>query len=111
MAEKTALQEKAQRTRKKMDQANRLIMSLEDNKIRWIQNANEFKQMKSKLVGDVAKSCAFVSYCGPFNSEFRTKLFDEYFQTDLLTRGIPASPDLELTKFLVDDATVGEWNL
>jgi dynein heavy chain, axonemal len=26
-------------------------------------------------------------------------------------RGIPVSSDLELTKFLVDDATVGEWNL
>lgn len=28
-----------------------------------------------------------------------------------MKRGIPTTPDLELTKFLVDDATVGEWNL
>ena len=28
-----------------------------------------------------------------------------------MNRGIPTSQDLELTKFLVDDATVGEWNL
>ena len=62
-------------------------------------------------MGDVAKACAFVSYCGPFNSEFRTKLLDEYFHTDLVTRNIPVSVDMELTKFLVDDATVGEWNL
>ena len=74
-------------------------------------NANEFKSLKQRLVGDVAKACAFVSYCGPFNSEFRTKLIDEYFQTDLVTRNIPTTPDMELTKFLVDDATVGEWNL
>lgn len=111
MAEKNALQEKAARTRKKMDQANRLINSLQDNKERWIQNANEFKNFKQKLVGDVAKACAFVSYCGPFNSEFRSKLLDEYFHEDLIKRGIPTSADLELTKFLVDDATVGEWNL
>ena len=69
MAEKNALLEKANKTRKKMDQANRLINSLGDNKDRWIQNANEFKSLKQKLVGDVAKACAFVSYCGPFNSE------------------------------------------
>lgn len=111
MAEKNALMEKASRTRKKMDQANRLINSLQDNKERWIQNANEFKSSKQRLVGDVAKACAFVSYCGPFNSEFRTKLLDEYFHQDLTNRGIPTSHDLELTKFLVDDATVGEWNL
>jgi len=62
-------------------------------------------------VGDVAKACAFVSYCGPFNSEFRNKLLDEYFHTDLLAKEIPVSEDLQLTQFLVDAATVGEWNL
>lgn len=111
MAEKNALQEKAARTRKKMDQANRLINSLQDNKERWIQNINEYKTQKKKLAGDVAKACAFVSYCGPFNAEFRGKLLDEYFHDDLTKRGIPVSQDLELTKFLVDDATVGEWSL
>mmetsp|Transcript_44091 Transcript_44091/g.42754 ORF Transcript_44091/g.42754 Transcript_44091/m.42754 type:complete len:333 (+) Transcript_44091:1414-2412(+) len=94
-----------------MNQANKLIMSLQDNKERWIQNANEFKSLKQRLVGDVAKACAFVSYCGPFNSEFRSKLLDQYFHEDLTKRNIPTSGDLELTKFLVDDATVGEWNL
>ena len=71
MAEKTRLAESAAKTRKKMDQANRLITSLQANKVRWVQNANEFKSLKLRLVGDVAKACAFVSYCGPFNSEFR----------------------------------------
>jgi dynein heavy chain len=111
MSEKNALQERAAKTRKKMDQANRLINSLQDNKERWIMNANEFKSLKQRLVGDVAKACAFVSYCGPFNSEFRTKLLEDYFHNDLMTRGIPTSADMALTQFLVDDATVGEWNL
>ena len=64
-----------------------------------------------KLVGDVAKACAFVSYCGPFNSEYRKILFDDYFHKDLTEKAIPVSSDMELTKFLVDPATVGEWNL
>jgi dynein heavy chain len=34
--EKMDLEESAAKTRKKMDQANRLITSLEDNKVRWI---------------------------------------------------------------------------
>jgi dynein heavy chain len=84
MSKKTMLQEKAAKTRKKMDQANRLINSLQDNKDRWIQNANEFKSLKMRLTGDVAKACAFVSYCGPFNSEFRAKLLDEYFHNDII---------------------------
>jgi dynein heavy chain len=64
-----------------------------------------------RLVGDVAKACAFVSYCGPFNSDFRTKLLDEYFHSDLIEKEIPVSEDLQLTQFLVDQATIGEWNL
>jgi len=62
-------------------------------------------------VGDVAKACAFVSYCGPFNADFRAKLLDEYFHGDLIAKAIPVSEDLQLTEFLVDAATVGEWNL
>mmetsp|Transcript_34956 Transcript_34956/g.25438 ORF Transcript_34956/g.25438 Transcript_34956/m.25438 type:complete len:963 (+) Transcript_34956:351-3239(+) len=111
MEEKQALVERAQRTRKKMDQANRLILSLQDNKLRWIESSNQFTTRKQRLVGDVAKACAFVSYCGPFNSDYRSKLINDAFNRDLLERNIPVHPDLVLTDFLVDHATVGEWNL
>jgi dynein heavy chain len=76
-----------------------------------MRSAAEFKSLKQRLVGDVAKACAFVSYCGPFNSEFRGKLLDEYFHVDLIEKEIPVSEDLKLTEFLVDAATVGQWNL
>jgi dynein heavy chain len=52
-----------------------------------------------------------VSYCGPFNSEFRDKLIEEYFHNDIMARSMPVSEELSLTSFLVDQATVGEWNL
>jgi dynein heavy chain, axonemal len=94
-----------------MDQANKLINSLADNKVRWIQNSNEFKATKMRLVGNVAKACAFVSYCGPFNAEFRNILTDQYFMSDLNARGVPASEEFNISEFLVDQVTVGEWNL
>jgi dynein heavy chain len=111
MAEKQALQDKAAKTKRKMDQANRLINGLKDERKRWEIDANNFASLKSRLVGDVAKAAAFVSYCGPFNAEFRQILLDEYFYNDLLEKEIPCSGDLALTSFLVDPATVGEWNL
>jgi dynein heavy chain len=111
VANKEALAEAAAKTRKKMEQANRLINSLQDNKGRWINSRDQFKATKMQLIGDVAKACAFVSYCGPFNSPFRLKLINEYFGKDLTSRGIPLTPDLEMTNFLVNQSTVGEWNL
>ena len=111
MAEKQALQDRAAKTRRKMDQANRLINGLKDERKRWEHDANNFASLKSRLVGDVAMACAFVSYCGPFNAEFRNILLEDYFHNDLNEKSIPCSEDLALTSFLVDDATVGEWNL
>jgi dynein heavy chain len=105
------LQDKAMKTKRKMDQASRLISSLDDNKVRWEKNAENFKKEKKALVGDVAKACAFVSYCGPFNAEFRRKLLNDYFHSDLVSREIPRTEDLQLTDFLVDPATLGSWSL
>ena len=111
MASKNALQEQAQKTKRKMDQANKLINSLADNKVRWTANSAAFKATKMRLVGNVARACAFVSYCGPFNAEFRGILTDQYFMNDLSSRGIPASDDFNISEFLVDQVTVGTWNL
>jgi len=111
ISEKNAIQEQANRTRKKMEQANRLLTGLSDERLRWTDDAANFADRKRRLVGDVAVSCAFVSYCGPFNSEFRKLLFIDYFSNDCIKREIPLTDNLELTKFLVDQGTVGEWNL
>ena len=110
-ADARALEEKAIATKRKMDQANKLINGLEGNKSRWIHDADNFKTLKLNLVGDVAKACAFVSYCGPFNSEFREKLLEEYFHNDLNERNIPVSQNLDLINFLVSQSQIGEWNL
>ena len=111
MDEKQQLQDRAAKTRRKMDQTNRLINGLKDERKCWEHDANNFASLKSRLVGDVAKAWAFVSYCELFNAEFRQILLEEYFHKDLIERSIPCSEDLALTSFLVDDATVGEWNL
>lgn len=109
MAKKDALAADAAATRKKMDQATRLINSLGDNRVRWEETSRAFNQQKTELVGNVAKACAFVSYCGPFNSEFRNKLTLDYFQNDLEKKGIPAKQKLMLTEFLVSQSQVGDW--
>jgi dynein heavy chain len=49
-----------------------LIGSLSDEKDRWGKGASEIAEQKRRLVGNVSLSTSFISYCGPFNSEFRT---------------------------------------
>ena len=109
--EKNALEDRARKTKKKMDQARKLIESLTDEKERWAKGRDEISEQKRRLVGNVSMACAFISYCGPFNAEFRTLLVNESFIADMKRKQIPCTPNLDLTKFLVDDATIGEWNL
>ena len=59
----------------------------------------------------MAKACAFVSYCGPFNSEFRAKLLDESFHADIEEKQIPVSGDMQVTSFFVDHTILGQWAL
>jgi len=99
------------KTKKKIKTAKDLISSLFGEKERWGVGLNSINEDKRKLVGNSSLSTAFVSYCGPFNAEFRTLLKDEYFISDMRKRGVPLKNDLELTQFLVSEAEVGEWNL
>ena len=63
-----------------------------------------------RLVGDVLLASGFLSYCGPFNQDFRGILLDAW-KKELRNRKIPFSVKLNLTEMLVDSATIGEWNL
>ena len=74
MAEKQALQDDADATQKRADAANALLAGLAGEKARWTVQLGEFADTIKRLVGDVALACSFISYCGPYNQEFRTLL-------------------------------------
>eukprot|EP00462_Mataza_sp_D1_P007532 CAMPEP_0175123998 /NCGR_PEP_ID=MMETSP0087-20121206/2542_1 /TAXON_ID=136419 /ORGANISM="Unknown Unknown, Strain D1" /LENGTH=4569 /DNA_ID=CAMNT_0016405727 /DNA_START=105 /DNA_END=13811 /DNA_ORIENTATION=+ len=110
MDEKSRLEAKAKETKDKMVAANNLIGSLGGEKVRWSADAASFAEGKKRLVGDCALACAFVSYLGPFNNAFRKELLQNRFYKDCMDKHIPVSKNMDVTKFLVDDATIAEWN-
>ena len=58
-----------------------------------------------RLVGDVLLTTAFLSYSGPFNQEYRTKMMAAW-RAMLQGRHIPFTDTLDVTSWLVDNATV-----
>jgi len=110
MGEKQKTEDAANQTKDKMDAANKLIQGLGGEKIRWTAQSKEFSNVMKKLVGDVSRGCAFLSYCGPFNAPFRQILLDTY-KDDQIDRGIPFSDDFAVIDFLTDESTIGGWNL
>ncbi|SCU69962.1 Cytoplasmic dynein 2 heavy chain (DYNC2H1), putative [Trypanosoma equiperdum] len=110
-AKKQALEDDATRTKQRMDSANGLIDALSGERERWTQQSNDFKSLIERLVGDVALSCAFISYCGPFNSEFRHQLLYKNFYVKCKDLKIPVTSDINVVKFLVDETTIADWQL
>ncbi len=110
MREKQTLLDDAETCRRKMLAASALIGGLGGEKERWTQQSKEFQEQIGRLVGDVLLATGFLSYSGPFNQEFRSHLMQGW-ESELKKRQIPFSSDLNVTAMLVDNATIGEWNL
>merc|ERR1711968_99062 len=111
MAEKRRIEEGAQALARKMNQAAELIGGLSGEQKRWTEDSNNFSHLKTRLVGDCAVACAFISYCGPFNQDFRRYLVQDKFYHDCRSRNVPATKDIDIISFLVDVGTIGDWNM
>eukprot|EP00002_Diphylleia_rotans_P003858 TRINITY_DN1273_c0_g1_i13.p1 TRINITY_DN1273_c0_g1~~TRINITY_DN1273_c0_g1_i13.p1 ORF type:complete len:1331 (-),score=331.88 TRINITY_DN1273_c0_g1_i13:251-3709(-) len=102
--------DEADSCKRRITAATALIGALSGEKERWTKQSKEFQETINRLVGDAAIAAAFMSYSGPFNQEFRSRLADAWF--DDLRRGkIPFTESLNVIRFLVHENTVGEWNL
>ncbi|NWH23550.1 DYH8 protein, partial [Grus americana] len=111
MKEKMDLLNDAETCRRKMQAASALIDGLSGEKVRWTQQSKEFKSQISRLVGDVLLCTGFLSYCGPFNQNFRKLLLKDLWEAEIRAHKIPFSENLNLISMLVDPPTISEWNL
>uniref|UniRef100_A0A8C3TQI8 Dynein axonemal heavy chain 8 n=1 Tax=Catharus ustulatus TaxID=91951 RepID=A0A8C3TQI8_CATUS len=111
MKEKMDLENDAESCKRKMQAASALIDGLSGEKVRWTQQSKEFKSQIKRLVGDILLCTGFLSYCGPFNQDFRNLLIKDLWEAELRAHKIPFSDDLNLISMLVDQPTISEWNL
>lgn len=110
VGDKQRLMDAANVCLRKMTAATALINGLQGEKHRWTQQSKDFKVQLGKLVGDVVLATGFLSYCGPYNQEFRSNLLKTWM-TILKTKSIPYTNNLNIINMLVESATVSEWNL
>merc|ERR1719265_1227179 len=107
---KNALEANMLAAKRKMDSANKLLGGLAGENARWKEDSKNFATRRERLVGDVSMAAGFVSYCGPFNAEFREKVNNEFLQATGKYQ-VPSNDRVKIIEFLVDNATIGEWAL
>ncbi|EFN74803.1 Dynein heavy chain 8, axonemal [Camponotus floridanus] len=110
MQERQKIIEQAAVCQAKIDTATAMIEGLSGERIRWTEQVAVFKSETERLVGDVLVLTGFLSYCGPFNQEFRVLLQRKWFDF-IQDRKIPISVTINIVNTLTDTATIGDWSL
>lgn len=89
--------------------ANRLVNGLADEKIRWEENVKNLGVEKMTMIGDALVSAAFVSYIGPFSSEFRYDLWRDSWLVDIAQRGLPCTAGIDPLTVLSTPTDQAKW--
>ena len=106
----TALQDKAESLSTKLRRADNLVSGLAGEGERWELSIERFTTDLEHLAGDCLIAAAFISYCGPFDAEYRQRMTGLWF-ANVVGANIPMTKGLSVAGFLSDDATVQDWNV
>jgi dynein heavy chain len=76
MAEKAETERVIKQSEDRMRRANKLVVQLADEGVRWKEDVEKMSHQIKKLVGNVFLSCACISYFGAFTGDYRKQLTD-----------------------------------
>jgi dynein heavy chain len=72
--QKQQLEDEMEDCKKKLVRADKMIIGLQDNKVRWTETVEELKFKQGMIVGDCLVASGMVSYAGPFSAAYREAL-------------------------------------
>ncbi|KAG7190743.1 hypothetical protein KM043_006815 [Ampulex compressa] len=108
--EKEDLIKLAELLKLKLERAAMLVDGLSGERIRWQNTVEALTIDFDWLPGDCLISTAFVSYLGPFVSNYREELITAWVK-EVRKKEIPTSPNPDVKEFLTDPAVIREWNI
>ncbi|KAB0795300.1 hypothetical protein PPYR_12139 [Photinus pyralis] len=110
LLQKEELNRKAEMLRLKLERAAMLVSNLAGERERWYTTVCTLDGQFADLPGDCLLATAFVSYLGPFVSQYRESLVD-FWKQQVLELEIPFDEEFNVIKFLIDPTTIREWNI
>lgn len=108
--EKERLENEMDRCNKRMGRAEKLVVLLADEGVRWKQTVENISTEIEQLVGNVFLSCACISYTGAFTGVYRQRMVSKWVE-QCLAKNIPTSDDFSLIKIMGDPVVIRGWNI
>ncbi|XP_053575482.1 dynein axonemal heavy chain 2 [Bombina bombina] len=110
LAQKETLRSEAELMELKLQRAGTLVTGLAGEKSRWEETVKGLEENLGFLVGDCLLASAYLSYMGPFLSNYREAILSIWIK-EIKEMFVPCSPHFSLFTFLSSPTTVREWNL
>jgi len=107
--EKEQFRQSALELKIRLERADKLVFSLATSKERWGTRKRQLEEQYENLVGDAVLSSAFLSYAGPFPSEYRDDLYNK-MMIPTIKGQIPFNRKYEFTEFMVKATEIQAWN-
>ncbi|XP_069015317.1 dynein axonemal heavy chain 2 [Embiotoca jacksoni] len=110
LAMKENLKKKSAEMEVKLDRADKLVTGLAGERIRWEERVTGLEENMGYLVGDCLLSASFLSYMGPFLSNYRDELLAIWMK-EVRDLEIPCTPGFSFAVFMSKPTVVRDWNI
>nr|XP_019958870.1 PREDICTED: dynein heavy chain 2, axonemal [Paralichthys olivaceus] len=110
LATKESLRKKSDEMEVKLDRADKLVTGLAGERVRWEERVAGLEESMGYLVGDCLLGASFLSYMGPFLSNYRDELLTIWIK-EVKDAEIPCSPGFSFGVFLSKPTAVRDWNI
>eukprot|EP00929_Paragymnodinium_shiwhaense_P066427 TRINITY_DN33321_c0_g4_i1.p1 TRINITY_DN33321_c0_g4~~TRINITY_DN33321_c0_g4_i1.p1 ORF type:complete len:3770 (+),score=1255.81 TRINITY_DN33321_c0_g4_i1:195-11312(+) len=94
----------------KLGRAEKLLLGLGDESVRWAAASKVLEKNLRFVVGNIMLAAGFIAYGGPFTAEFRSELVQKWL-TEARQQDVTADPHWKLADVLCDPAEVREWTI
>ncbi|XP_039997326.1 dynein heavy chain 2, axonemal [Xiphias gladius] len=110
LAMKESLRKKSDEMEVKLDRADKLVTGLAGERVRWEERVSGLEENMGYLVGDCLLAASFLSYMGPFLSNYRDELLAIWMK-EVRDLEIPCTPGFSFALFLSKPTAVRDWNI
>ncbi|KAK2862756.1 hypothetical protein Q5P01_002289 [Channa striata] len=110
LATKESLRKRSEDMEVKLDRADKLVTGLAGERIRWQERVAGLEENMGYLVGDCLLAASFLSYMGPFLSNYRDELLSIWMK-EVRAAQIPCTPGFSFAVFMSNPTAVREWNI
>ncbi|XP_034502705.1 dynein heavy chain 2, axonemal isoform X3 [Ailuropoda melanoleuca] len=111
LAQKEELRKKSEEMEVKLERAGLLVSGLAGEKARWEETVQGLEEDLGYLVGDCLLAAAFLSYMGPFLTNYRDEIVNQIWMKKIRELQVPCSPRFTFDNFLSNPTKVRDWNI